>query len=76
MDTIQEDIIDLSKVVKFLKHYGYLEDTEVLREDTSNELSNVVIEAIVKFQAHNGFEETGLLDGATLEDMMKPRCGF
>ena len=76
MDTFDEDNVDPGKVIKFLKHYGYLEDTEVTREDSSNELSNVVIEAIVKFHAHNGLEETGLLDEATLEEMMKPRCGF
>ena len=75
MDTIEEGSMELSRAIRFLERYGYISNTEDTTDnETADELSDSVKDAIVKFQTNYGLEETGLLDEATIEGMKKPRC--
>lgn len=61
---------DIEKVQKYLTRFGYLNDT--IRPGT---LDRPTCTALEMFQKTNGLRVTGGLNGETITEIEKPRCG-
>ncbi|GAB2280395.1 hypothetical protein Dimus_015029 [Dionaea muscipula] len=84
-----ETVDGLEKLKCYLAHFGYLDrarcvndhynvtvDDEVYVLDDQKNLDESLEEAIKTYQLNFGLRVTGFMDRDTVNQMMKPRCGY
>ncbi|XP_056690490.1 metalloendoproteinase 5-MMP-like [Spinacia oleracea] len=69
----QENVDGLHQLKSYLAKFGYLENQVVFEND--NLFDEKLEKAIKTYQRNYKLSVTGHLDGATITQMMKPRCG-
>ncbi|KAL5761953.1 hypothetical protein ACOSP7_018217 [Xanthoceras sorbifolium] len=67
-----EIIEGLSKVKRYLQHYGYIPDSA---KNFTNSFDETLVSAIKSYQQYYNLQQTGQLDTKTVGQMILPRCG-
>ncbi|KAF2354216.1 Hemopexin-like repeat protein [Trinorchestia longiramus] len=69
------EISGTTTALLYLDKFGYMNSSATNPENGALLSEDAVRQAIIDFQAFAGLEQTGELDGETVEMMNRPRCG-